>query len=176
MSRFYQLLEVTINARKNGHSGLFTNHDLSLMMSSSNDSTFRGLLVKACRKRILKRITKAIYINPLAEPNPRTAIYRIACILRWESCNYISLESQLSHSGIISQVLLDHLTVITTGRKGLFKTEYGTVEFTHTSCRVKDIADSLYFDEEIGMLRASPEKALADLKHVGRNLNMLVEL
>lgn len=35
--------------------------------------------------------------------------------------NYISLESALSEYGIISQIPIDRLTIMTTGRKGEYK-------------------------------------------------------
>ncbi len=41
------------------------------------------------------------------------------------------LESALSEYGVISQIPIDRLTIMTTGRKGHYKTPYGTIEFTH---------------------------------------------
>jgi len=47
----------------------------------------------------------------------------------------------LSEYGVISQIPLDRLTVMTTGRKGIYKTIYGTIEFTHTKRSVENILD-----------------------------------
>ena len=46
--------------------------------------------------------------------------------------SYISLETMLSEYGAISQVPIDRLTVMTTGRKGEYETPFGVIEFTHT--------------------------------------------
>ena len=87
--------------------------------------------------------------------------------------NYISLESQLSYSGDISQVIMDRVTVITKGRSGTFSTPYGVIEFTHTKKLISHIAPNLYFDPDIKMYRANTEQAIADLKDCRRNVSML---
>jgi hypothetical protein len=175
MNRFQILNGLTIQAKNNGHSGLFTTYDLAMMMNASHDNIFSGFLGKASRNNVLKRVTKGIYINPLAPPNPRKAIYHIATILRWEYCNYVSLETQLSHLGIISQIPIEHITIMTTGRKGKFATNYGTIEFTHTMRSIEELSPNLYFDYDIGIFRANKKRAISDLKRVGRNVNMIEE-
>jgi len=39
----------------------------------------------------------------------------------------------------------------------------------------KELGDALYYDPDVGMFRAKQKKAIADLKRVGRNINMLKE-
>lgn len=87
--------------------------------------------------------------------------------------SYISLESQLSFTGDISQVMMDRVTVMTKGRSGEFTTPYGVIELAHTKKPVAALMPNLYFDPEIKMYRANTEQALADLKHCNRNLHML---
>jgi hypothetical protein len=175
MSKFDLLSRITIKACGDGHSGLFTTSDLALIMKSQYDDAFRSFLGKACKNKVIKRVSKGIYINPLTPPNPRTAIYQIISLLRFNHCNYISLESQLSHLGIISQIMMGHVTVMTNGRSGTFTTDYGVIEFTHTMRSSKELGDALYYDRDVGMFRAKQKKAIADLKRVGRNINMLEE-
>lgn len=62
---------------------------------------------------------------------------------------------------------------MTTGRSGEFITDYGTIEFTHTSRRINLVEHDVYFDNEVGMFRANKERAIADLKRVGRNTDMI---
>ncbi len=57
------------------------------------------------------------------------AIFKIVKKLRGGVLNYISLESQLSYTGDISQVLIDRLTVVTKGRSGTFSTPYGVADY-----------------------------------------------
>lgn len=87
--------------------------------------------------------------------------------------NYISLESQLSYTGVISQIVMGRVTIMTKGRKGTFETPYGVLEFTHTSRPVDKIASNIYLDPEIMMYRASNEQAISDLRATKRNLHML---
>lgn len=173
MSKYQKLSRLTITARNNGHSGLFSTYDMAMMMQSKHDNNFSGFLAKAFGNNTIQRVARGIYINPLAPPNPRTAIYSIAMLLKWEYCNYVSLESQLSHLGVISQQLMGRVTIMTTGRKGIFETDYGVIEFTHTMRSIEELSDSLYFDEDIGMFRANKQRAISDLKRVGRNVNMI---
>ncbi|PHM28446.1 hypothetical protein [Xenorhabdus budapestensis] len=56
----------------------------------------------------------------------------LAKAMRRGEYNYVSLESALSEYGAISQIPIDRLTVMTTGRKGTYKTPFGIIEFTHT--------------------------------------------
>ena len=57
--------------------------------------------------------------------------------------SYVSLESALSLYGAISQVPIDRLTVLTTGREGEFKTPFGVIEFTHTKRSVSEIIENV---------------------------------
>ena len=88
----------------------------------------------------------------------------------------MSLESQLSYLGVISQIPMSYLSVMTTGRSGTFTTDYGTIEFTHTNREISSLEDGVYFDDEIGMFRANEKRAIADLKRVGRNMDMVEEV
>jgi len=175
MSRFTLISTLTINANKDGHNGLFTNTSLAMLLGCDNDDTFRSFLGKACRNGTLKRVAKGIYINPLSPPNPRTVLYHVANLLRWSHFNYVSLESQLSHLGLISQIPINYLTIMTTGTKGRFDTDYGVIEFTHTKRSASALKNGVYYDEGISMFRALPERAEADLRRVGRNVGLLEE-
>jgi hypothetical protein len=176
MSIFKELNKLTIQAINNGHCGIFTASDLSMMLNREDNKAFRAILTKSVSNDTLKRITKSIYVNAHLAPNPKGAIYRIAKQLRWKYFNYVSLESQLSHLGVISQIPMAYLSVMTTGRSGHFITDYGTIEFTHTNRDISLLADGVYFDDETGMFRASKERAITDLKRVGRNINMIEEI
>ncbi len=86
--------------------------------------------------------------------------------------NYISLESALSQYGLISQIPIDRLTIMSTGRTGEFKTPWGVIEITHTSRKPNEILKATL--ESRGPLRiAKKETALRDQKRVGRNIHLV---
>ena len=62
---------------------------------------------------------------------------------------------------------------MTTGRKGIYNTIYGVIEFTHTKRTVKDILESTSKVNGRPLRMASKEAALRDLKRVGRNMNLI---
>jgi hypothetical protein len=125
------------------------------------------------KKGIIRRVTTGIFESTITPPDPVTAIYKIVKKLRGGVLSYISLESQLSHTGDISQVPMDRFTIMTKGRSGTFATPYGVIELTHTKQPVHNIMPNLYLDSSIGMYRAKTAQAIADLKSCNRNLHML---
>lgn len=143
------------------------------MLGVPCDPAFRKFLADSVKKGLLRRVVKGFYESMITPPEPETAIYKIIKKLRSGVLNYISLESQLSHTGDISQIVMGRVTVVTKGRGGCFDTPYGVIEFTHTKKPVEQIAANLYYDLDIKMYRAFKEQAIADLKHCRRNLHML---
>jgi len=173
MSKLRSLINCTIKSVNAGHNGLFTANDLAMLTHNNSDANFTKFLHKAVKANVLAKVCTNVFINPLAPPSSKGVLIKIANILHWNKFIYISLESQLSFLGAISQVTMNYLTVMTTGRSGLIKTKYGTIEFTHTSRKVASITDDVYFDPTISAFRATETKAIKDLKKVGRNFNML---
>ncbi|MCF9158081.1 hypothetical protein J7919_23515, partial [Vibrio parahaemolyticus] len=68
-----------------------------------------------------------------------------------------------------SQVMTDRITIMTTGRKGEFRTPYGVIEFTHTKRDDIDIINNT-----ITSARPLRIATLRDLKRVGRNTHLIV--
>ncbi|TAA48363.1 type IV toxin-antitoxin system AbiEi family antitoxin [Corallincola spongiicola] len=172
MTKANELLSVLANAVKAG-GGIHTAAELALMLERPCDPVFIKFLSDRVKKGQLRRVVKGLYESTLTPPPPNAAIYKIIKKMRSGVLNYISLESQLSYTGDISQVVMDRVTVVTKGRSGVFSTPYGVIEFTHTKKPIEQIAPNLYFDPDIQMYRATTEQAVADLKHCRRNLHML---
>jgi len=173
MSKLRKITETTVKAKNGGHCGLFTTNDMGLLLKTPTGLNLNNLLYKATKAGVLTRVCKGIYINPLVPPTGTHLLARIAVLLHWDKFIYISLESQLSHLGRISQVMINHLTVMTTGRSGAIKTLYGMIEFTHTKQTAKTLHGLVYFDPDVGIFRAKEEKAIKDLRRAGRNVHML---
>jgi len=172
MTKKQKLLSAFASAVKAG-GGIHTARELAYMVGEQYTSGFRKLLADCVKQGVIRRVATGIFESVLTPPDPSTAIYKTANKLREGVLNYISLESQLSYSGDISQILVDRLTVITKGRKGTFETPYGVIEFTHTKKPMGKITANLYLDDDIKMFRAKTAQAITDLKDCNRNLHML---
>lgn len=173
MNKLRLLNDKTFFAIKNGHSGLFTTQDLALMLNTHATNSFRKYLSNAVQKGVLSRVASNIYINANVAPTTNGVLEKIALLLRWNEFVYVSLETQLSYLGVISQLTMGYTTIMTTGRSGKFETRYGMIEFTHTNRSLVQLEKGVYFDLDIGIYRATEQRAIADLKRVGRNINML---
>ena len=152
---------------------IFTNRDLSKLFPEDSFKTFNGGLTRLVKSRILKRACRNIYVNEDARQFDSYAIEHIAKTLRRGEYNYVSLESMLSEYGLISQIPMDRITLMTTGRKGIYNTVYGVIEFTHTKRTVKDILNNTTKINERPLRMATKQAALRDLKRVGRNINLV---
>lgn len=172
MARANKLLTVFSLSVKAG-GGIHTANEIAFMLGEDYTPAFTKFLSTCVKKGILRRVSNGIFESTLTPSEPTTAIYKIIKKLRSNVLNYISLESQLSHTGDISQILMDRVTVITKGRSGIFSTPYGVIELIHTKKPVKELMPNLYFDPDIKMYRAKTVQAIQDLKDCKRNIHML---
>ena len=153
---------------------VFSKQDLSKIFFEDNSKTFTEGLNRLVNDGWIVRACRGVYVNPHAHYSlDGYSIEQIAKVLRRGEYNYVSLESMLSEYGMISQIPIDRLTVMTTGRKATFKTQYGVIEFTHTRKSVSDILSHVVKIEGRPLRVAKKEIAWQDLKRVGRNLQMV---
>jgi predicted transcriptional regulator of viral defense system len=152
---------------------VFTKHDLAKLFPHDSAKTLDEGLKRLVKAGLLKRACRGVYVNSHAKSFDSYVIEHIAKALRRDEYNYLSLESMLSEYGIISQIPLDRLTIMTTGRKGTYKTLYGVIEFTHTKRSLINILEHIQTVKERPLRIASKETAVRDLKRVGRNLHLL---
>lgn len=153
---------------------VFTKHDLTKLFSNDSKKAFDEGLGRLVKANIIKRACRNIYINEQANCFDSYVIEHIAKALRRNHYNYVSLESALSEYGLISQIPLDRLTIMTTGREGIYKTAYGVIEFTHTKRSLADILEHIQTIPTRPLRLAKKETALRDLKRVGRNQHLLL--
>jgi len=152
---------------------VFSKHELVKLFPRDGVKTFAEGINRHVRNGLIERACRSVYINARAVSFGRFTIERIATALRSGYYNYISLESALSEYGAISQIPIDRLTVMTTGRSGTYKTRYGTIEFTHTKRSVEDILKGSTKVENRPLRVATKQSAWRDLKRVGRNTNLV---
>jgi len=153
---------------------VFTRSDLAKIFHDDSPRAFKAGLQRLVTDEILLRPARGVYLYALSQGRGSDTIEHIARALRRGEYNYVSLESALSEYGVISQIPVDRLTVMTTGRKGEYSTSSGTIEFTHTKRRPEDILPGV---RDVGrpLKLATPATAWRDLKRVGRNTHLVNE-
>ena len=152
---------------------VFTKHQLHQLFFEDSPKTFTEGLHRLVKDGILERACRGVYVNPHALSTDGYVIEHIARALRRGEYNYVSLESILSEYGVISQIPIDRLTVMTTGRAGTYKTPFGVIEFTHTKRSIDNILNNILSVEHRPLRIATKKAAWRDLKRVGRNTNMV---
>ena len=152
---------------------VFLKHDFTKLFPDDNPKALSEGLNRLVKANLLQRACRNVYVNTEAKSFDSSTIERIAKSLRRGEYNYVSLESMLSEYGIISQIPIDRLTVMTTGRKGTYTTPYGTIEFTHTKRSQENIINNTIVSGERPLRIATKKTAWRDLKRVGRNINLV---
>jgi predicted transcriptional regulator of viral defense system len=152
---------------------VFARKALAKFFPQDNPKAFTESLQRLVKAGLLVRACRGVYVNPYAHSFDSRVIERIAQALRPGEYTYISLESMLSEYGEISQIPVDRVTLMTTGRKGLYKTPYGVIEFTHTDRAVSDILTHINQVDGRPLRLADKATAWRDLKRVGRNTIMV---
>lgn len=146
--------------------------DLAKLFPEDNPRTLKAGLQRLTKSAVLIRAIKGIYVFAYSRHLGADTLELVAKTMRRGEYNYVSLESALSEYGVISQIPIDRLTVMTTGRKGEYKTPFGVIEFTHTKRSVRDLISSMV---SIGRPLRFAHKlaAFRDLKRVGRNMHLV---
>ena len=151
---------------------IFTLNDLSKLFSEDKPKTLQEGVNRLIKNGLLVRACRGIYLYAFTNNRDVNTLETIAKTLRRGEYSYVSLESALSEYGAISQIPIDRLTVMTTGRKGEYKTPYGVIEFTHTKRSVSDILNNV-LNVNRPLRLAKVNTAWRDLKRVGRNIHLV---
>ncbi|WP_394172377.1 type IV toxin-antitoxin system AbiEi family antitoxin [Thalassotalea litorea] len=152
---------------------VFLHRDLAKVFHEDSPRALNDSLARLVKTGVLERPARGVYVYGLSKnKNSSMTIELIAIALRRGEYNYVSLESALSSYGVISQMPVDRLTLMTTGRTGTYKTNYGVIEFTHTKRSVSDILRQVITTNR-PLRIASKVAALRDLKRVGRNTHLI---
>ncbi|MCW3783579.1 type IV toxin-antitoxin system AbiEi family antitoxin [Defluviimonas salinarum] len=167
-------LHKTLDSWDRRNRRVFTIGDLRTMFPEGSDDAFHVRLRKLAAEKdsVIGRAARGVYFYSLTRNPVANLIEEVARALRRGHHTYVSLESALSEHGLISQIPVGRLTLMTTGRSGEFETPWGVIEFTHTDRNPKDFVDDL---QDVGRpLRiAGPGRAITDLRRVGRNTHLI---
>ncbi len=155
---------------------LFTPSDLSALLPPTGTSTFKSLLSRLVARGEMVRVCRGLYRPAWLDPAPGLILYHAAARLRAGCFSYLSLESILSETGDISQIPLQRITLMTSGRSGeIYCGKSGVIEFTHTRQRPEKVMKHLTYDARRRLWCADREQALRDLRRTGRNLDLMQE-
>lgn len=153
---------------------IFAVADLRAALPGVTRDQLKVLLSRLVKRGELQRVCRGIYCYPRAKPDPLLVLPRAAARLRAGHFLYLSLESVLSEHGIISQLPLDRLTLMTSGRGGVIDCgDWGVIEFTHSKRGPADCRGELSYDPRRQLWVASVQLAWRDLRFVGRNLDVV---
>lgn len=154
---------------------VFQKQDIEKLFPEEEGKTLEKSLQRMVRDGLIERVAKGLYLNLEAKSKNHWVGEEIAKALRPGCLSYVSLESMLSEYGVISQIPINRLTVMTEGRSGVIRTIYGVIEFTHTKRSRAEILDGTIAGGDRPMRIASKKTAVRDLLRVGRNVNMMIE-
>lgn len=153
---------------------LFAPWDLRALLPDLSMAAFKTLLSRAVGQGYLARVCRGLYLyEQVAYPRGQL-LFHAAARLRADTFNYISLETALSDAGVISQVPINWITLMSAGRSNVIRCgEWGTVEFVHTRTRPETIATQLHYDLRCHLWRASVALALRDMRATRRNQDLI---
>lgn len=160
-------------ARLADHS-LFTLSDLHGALPNLTHSHLKSLVSRAVRAGILRRVCRGLYVFGQDDSAHGLLLFHAAARLRAGCFNYVSLETILSDAGVISQVPLQWITVMTSGRSNTISCgAWGTIEFIHTVKQPNALAAHLHYDRQRRMWCANVPLALQDMRDTHRNMELV---
>ncbi len=153
---------------------LFSLNDLRALFPNLSQPAFKTMLSRSVQAGFLERICRGIYHYKNAAPTDGLLLFHVAARLRANEFNYISLETVLSDAGIISQIPINWISIMSSGRSNTIACgDYGTIEFVHTNKKPVHFIQQLNYDINCGMWRADIALALKDMKTTHRNCDLI---
>jgi len=163
-----------LEALTDGEHYLFTLNDLQGAMPEQGRGAFRVLVFRAEKNGLLVRVCRGLYLYPKVNYPRGLLLYHAAARIRAGEFNYISLESALSDAGVISQIPMSWITLMSSGRSGVISCGiFGRIEFIHSKRPPEKIIKYLHYDERCHLWRASAELALMDMKLTRRPADLV---
>lgn len=173
MQPIRQLAIILENLADNDHY-LFSLQDLSSAIPKQRPASFKALIGRAQKNGLLRRVCRGIYLYPKVDYPSGLILYHTAARLRAHEFNYISLESALSDAGVISQIPINWVTLMSSGRSHIVDCEnFGHIEFIHTKKSLNSVMSQLNYDLRCRLWRASVAQALRDMSQTRRNTDLV---
>jgi predicted transcriptional regulator of viral defense system len=171
MQPLKQLSETLRSLADQGHC-VFAPSDLAAAVP--NCRQLPVLLSRAAKSGLLRRVCRGIYHFPVKDYPAGNLLFHTAARLRAGEFNYLSLETVLSEAGVISQMPMNWITVMSSGRSHVVNCgDHGNIEFVHTAQRPGDVANELSYDADRRLWRASVKQAMRDMKATRRSMDLV---
>lgn len=153
---------------------MFTLQDFRSLFPQLSQKAFKTLMHRAVKTNVLERICRNLYAYKADLYSKGRLLFHAVACLRSSEFNYISLETALSDFGIISQIPLNTITIMSSGRSNIITCQrFGMIEFIHTKQKPEHIIHQLTYDQNLRLWRASPKLALRDMKITHRNCDLI---
>jgi len=153
---------------------LFSLADLKGAMPEQSQGGFKALVCRGVKDGLLKRICRGLYLYPSVEYAGGLVLFHAAARLRADAFNYISLETALSDAGVISQIPMNWVTLMSSGRSHIVNCgEFGRIELVHTKKRPENLIDQLIYDSRCRLWRASVALAIKDMLATKRSTDLI---
>ena len=134
-----------------------------------------GGFCPACLRQLSRALCRGLHLYPRVEYPKGLLLYHAAARLRAHQFNYLSLESVLSDAGLISQIPMQWISVMSSGRSSSVSCgSFGTIEFVHTRQPPESLVEELTFDRRCRLWRASTSLAIRDMRNTRRSLDLLL--
>jgi len=168
-----QLMDV-VGQLASPQSGLFTPADLRSILPSHSETAFKTLMSRAVREGRLTRLCRGLYVYEKARPDPGLILHHAVSKLRPLSLNYLSLETVLSDAGLISQLPMNRIMVMSSGRSGVIDCgPRGSIEFVKTRQLPEQLVGQLEYDPRTRLWRARVAQALRDMRATHRSADLI---
>jgi len=157
-----------------GANQVFALSDLRALLPTHQHGAFKSVVTRLEKRGDLIRVCRGIYILPESTLRGSDLLGRTAARLRANQFNYLSLETVLSDAGVISQIPVNRIMLMSSGRSSVISCGvYGTIEFVHTRKKAADLAADLSYDSHSQLWRASVPLALQDMRDTQRDTGLM---
>ena len=169
-----KILSNWLQQNANNEHYLFSPKSLKSLFPDLSHAAFKTLLSRAIHAGHLTKVCRGLYTYKRAIPRDGLLLFHIVANLRAQDFNYISLETVLSDAGVISQIPINRISIMSSGRNNIISCgEFGTIEFVHTNQKPTHIMEQLSYDANCKLWRANVALALRDMKATHRNCDLI---
>ncbi len=176
MQPIQRLEQWLLASHSTGAGCLYSTTTFRSLFPDLSQGAYRAVIHRAEKRGLLERVCQGIYQYAGAPDKSGLILFHAAALLRARHFNYISLETILSEAGLISQIPIAWITVVSTGRSAEISCgRFGTIEFVHTERSMSQVIDELSYDSSRHLFRASQKLALADMQRFNRPTINLVQ-
>ena len=153
---------------------LFTLNDVRVLLPQASTAAFKTLLSRAVKAGYLTRFCRGLYLLQSATNNNGLLLFHAAAKLRSHEFNYLSLETVLSDAGVIAQLPMNRIFIMSSGRSNVISCgSWGTIEFVHTRQTAGELLGQVQYDAQCRLWRASVPQALRDMRMTRRSTDLV---